>query len=105
MLSPRLPITPQTGQWILSASCPCSRAVATAWVSCPGFHVSASLTADSSHPATITVTDGTEAPSLPARRRQPQAGRRGVKGPPPPSIGGKGPFTPTGGGRADAAVK
>jgi hypothetical protein len=54
-------MTPQTGQWILSGSCPCSRAVATAWVSCPGFHVSASLTADSSHPATITVTDGTDA--------------------------------------------
>src|SRR3984885_13838248 len=43
MLSPRLPMTPQAGSWILSGSCPSSRAVATACVSCPGFH-SASLT-------------------------------------------------------------
>src|SRR6185437_7917560 len=105
MLSPRLPMTPQTGQWILSGSCPCSRAVATAWVSCPGFHVSTSLTADSSHPATITVTDGTDAWSLPARRLEAQARRRGVKGPSPPAIGGRGPFTPTEGGPADAGVK
>src|SRR5437764_9892324 len=100
MLSPRLPMTPQTGQWILSGSCPCSRAVATAWVSCPGFHVSAPLTADSSHPATITVTDGTDAWRLPALRRLQQERAFGVRAPPPPSFGGRGPLTPTGGGHA-----
>src|SRR6516164_5537601 len=46
MLSPRLPMTPHAGQWILSGSCPSSRAVATACVSCPGFHSSASRTVD-----------------------------------------------------------
>src|SRR5437773_5583 len=91
MLSPRLPMTPQTGQWILSGSCPCSRAVATAWVSCPGFHVSAPLTADSSHPATITVTDGTDAWRLPARRRLQQERAFGVRAPRPHLLGAGAP--------------
>jgi hypothetical protein len=33
-------MTPQAGQWILSGSCPSSRAVATSCVSCPGFQSS-----------------------------------------------------------------
>src|SRR5215475_1177734 len=96
MLSPRLPMTPQTGQWILSGSWPCTRAVATAWVSCPGFHVSASLTADSSHSATITVTDGTDARKLPARQPQAHAERRGGEGATAPIYWGQGPLHPNG---------
>src|SRR5215472_17590840 len=65
MLSPRLPMIPQVGQWILSGSWPCNRAVATACVSCPGFHcpvsfTTVSFTADPSHPASRIVVDGTE---------------------------------------------
>src|SRR5580693_1692256 len=61
MLSPRLPITPQTGQWILSGSCPRSRAVATACVSCPGFQSSMSVIVNPPCPALRIVLDSTEA--------------------------------------------
>ena len=70
-------MTPHAGQWILSGSCPCSRAVATAWVSCPGFHPAVSLTVDPSYPsypsypaypAFRIVLDRIEARTLPRRR-------------------------------------
>src|SRR5258707_15514681 len=61
MLSPRLPMTPQAGQWILSGSCPRSGAVATACVSCPGFQSSMSVIVNPSCPALRIVVDGIEA--------------------------------------------
>jgi hypothetical protein len=52
----------------LSGSCPWSRAVATACVSCPGFHPSASLTADPLCPAFRIAVDGIRAWRLAWRR-------------------------------------